>query len=128
MTDDDVRVVVVDDLADAADALAEILRIDGYDVRVAHDGASALSVIAEHRPHCALFDIDMPGLNGAELAARLRDQYGDDIVLIAVTGWGEEDRRVASAFSQADHYLRKPVDTAALRKLLPPLRTTPAER
>ena len=121
MSKDDVRIVVVDDVADVADALAGALSVDGYEVRVAHNGAQALSLIDEFKPHCALFDIDMPGIDGSELAARLREKYGDDIVLIAVTGWSEDDERVARTYGRVDHYLRKPVNSAALRKLLPPI-------
>ena len=121
MVDDGVRIVVVDDVADVAEALAHVLSVDGYDVRVASSGAEAISLIEEFKPHCALFDIDMPGIDGSELAARLREKYGDDIVLIAVTGWSEDDERVARTYGRVDHYLRKPVSPAILRKLLPPI-------
>jgi CheY-like chemotaxis protein len=120
--DDEVRVVVVDDVVDAAETLACVLELDGYKVRTAHDGYRALAVIEEHKPHCVLLDIDMPGIDGSELAQRLRDRYGEDMVLIAVTGWGDEDLRISEAFARIDHYLRKPVDPVLLRRLLPPLR------
>lgn len=116
---DDVRVVVVDDAKDAAEALACHLELDGYVVRVAHDGEQALEVIAEFKPHCVLLDIDMPGMDGCELSRRLRERYQDDIVLIAVTGWGEDNQRVAESFVRVDHHLRKPLDPKVLRKVLP---------
>lgn len=121
VSDDEVRVVVVDDAIDAAETLAEALRLDGYTVWIAGDGREALDVIESCSPHCVLLDVDMPGLDGSELSKRLRERYGDDVVLIAVTGWGVEDERVASTFDRVDHYLRKPFDPVVLRKLLPPL-------
>ncbi len=114
------RIVVVDDHAELADTLAEVLRLDGFDVRTAADGASALDVIAEHNPICVLTDVDMPGMNGFELVQRLRELYGSDIVLIAITGWGDSDPRVAKQFDAFDHCLRKPIDLAFLRNLLRP--------
>jgi DNA-binding response OmpR family regulator len=121
MNADQVRVVVVDDLEDAAATLAYALERDGYHVRIAHDGVQALAVIDEFKPHCVLFDIDMPRLDGFELSKQLRTLYRDDIVLIAITAAASHDTRVAGAFTVADHYYRKPVDPAALRQLLPPL-------
>ena len=118
---DRVNVLVVDDMPDVAQALAGMLELDGYATRVAVDAKQALSACAEALPHCALVDIDMPGVDGLQLAGMLRERYGQDIVLVAVTGWGEEDDRLSAAFAQVDHYLRKPVSCEQLRKLLPPL-------
>lgn len=120
--DDEVRVVVVDDDHDVAEVLAEILKGNGYRVRVAHDGLVALAVIEDYRPHCVVLDVNLPGLDGGELAKRLRERYGDDLILIAVTGWGESDERVSTAFGRVDHYLQKPVDAQMLSKVLPPVR------
>ena len=117
---DEVRVLVVDDSADAAEALAAILELNGYRVQTAPDGAAALALIDGFRPHCVLLDIDMPGIDGLELSRRLREEYRDDIVLIAVTGWSAGDPRVAETFAVVDHYLKKPLDPAELQKLLPP--------
>ena len=121
LSDDDVRVVVVDDVRDMAETLAALLEHDGYKVRTAGDGAEALDVIAAYQPHCVMLDIDMPGIDGRELAGRLRTIYGDALVLIAVTGWGDADDRLTSAFARFDHYLRKPFTPAQLRKVLPPV-------
>jgi DNA-binding response OmpR family regulator len=121
MNDDDVRVVVVDDFVDAAEALAETLMMSGYKVWVATDGAAALALIETHQPHCVLLDIGMPGMDGNELTRTLRTRYGDDIVLIAVTGREYDDERVSDTFARVDHYLQKPVDPDVLRKLLPPV-------
>ena len=121
MNDDDVRVVVVDDFLDAAEALAETLMLSGYKVWVATDGPSALALIEARKPHCVLLDIGMPGMDGNELTRTLRTRYGDDIVLIAVTGREHDDERVSDTFARVDHYLQKPVDPDVLRKLLPPV-------
>jgi CheY-like chemotaxis protein len=121
MSDDDVRVVVVDDDVDAAEVLAETLALSGYKVWIATDGAAALALVEAHQPHCVLLDIGMPGMDGNELTRTLRSGYGDDIVLIAVTGREEDDERVLDTFARVDHYLQKPVDPDVLRKLLPPV-------
>ena len=121
MNEDDVRVVVVDDVVDAAEVLAETLRMSGYKVWVATDGAAALDLIEVRKPHCVLLDIGMPGMDGNELTRTLRTRYGDDIVLIAVTGREHDDERVSDTFARVDHYLQKPVDPDVLRKLLPPV-------
>lgn len=119
MPNQDVQVLVVDDLRDAADALAQSIALDGYTVRTAYGGEQALTLAQERRPDCVLFDIVMPGLDGCDLAHALRDLYGHDIVLIAVTGMGDRSDRVADTLPLVDHFLRKPVDPGALRKLLP---------
>lgn len=121
MNAEDTRILVVDDNKDAAEALAAILQLDGYVVRTAFDGFAALSIMQSFEPLCVLMDIRMPGLDGHELCARLRARYGDAAVLIAVTGDGAVDDGVGEAFAQFDHYLRKPVDTQELRRILPPL-------
>jgi len=95
--------------------------MSGYKVWVATDGAGALALIETHQPHCVLLDIGMPGMDGNQLTRTLRDRYGDDIVLIAVTGREHDDERVSDTFARVDHYLQKPVDPDQLRKLLPPV-------
>ena len=119
---DIVTVVVVDDVVDSAETLAAMLRPDGYTVFTALGAEEALRLIDRERPHCVLYDVVMPGIGGDALSVRLRERYGDDIVLIAMTGHDEDDARVARTFSLADHYLRKPVHPDSLRKVLPPVR------
>jgi CheY-like chemotaxis protein len=119
MSDDTVRVVVVDDDHDGADLLAELLRMSGYEVAVAYGGLEALDLIEARQPHCVLLDVGMPGMDGGELTERLRARYGDDIVLVAIAGRASDDQRVAPTFVLVDHYLQKPVDPVQLRKLLP---------
>ncbi len=120
MSDNDVRVLVVDDLEDAAEALAGVLALNGYVARTAHDGASALRLTKEFLPHCILLDVKMPGIDGLELTHRLRSSYGDDIVLVAVTGCRSDEARVSETFALVDHYLTKPIDFAKLETILPP--------
>jgi len=117
--ENDVRVLVVDDIEDAAQSLALVLSLNGYVARTANDGSSALELTEEFLPHCILLDVNMPGIDGLELTRRLRTSYGDDIVLVAVTGCGVDQARVAATFALVDHYLRKPVDMAKLEKILP---------
>ena len=121
MSNDEVKVVVVDDIVDVADTLAMQLKLDGYSVYTAYSAAEAILSIEEHHPHCVLLDIDMPGIDGYELVTLLRHRFKNDLVLIAVSGADDERARVTETFSMVDHYFRKPVDTRALRKVLPSL-------
>ncbi len=114
-----VRVLLVDDNADAADSLAMLLRLWGHEVAVAHDGPTALRTAEALDPQVALLDIGLPGMDGYALARRLRAQPGlGPIVLAALTGWGQEDDRRRSQEAGFDHHLLKPVDLSDLRELL----------
>lgn len=117
---DEVRVVVVDDHLDAADMMAAALELEGYQAQVATSGEQALALIETFRPHVVLLDVNMPGMDGRELTRRLRAQYEDEMVLIAVSGSDPHDERVSETFDAVDHYFRKPIDLAALRRLLRP--------
>lgn len=112
------RLVIVDDYADAADTLAEILAADGHEVQVAHSGAEALSIIERELPLCVLTDIDMPGIDGLELARRLRERYGNDLVLIAVTAHADVDDFISARYKDFDHCLRKPLHLDELLTIL----------
>jgi len=114
------RVLVVDDIADSAIAMGLLLESDGYEVRVARDGMQALEATSEFRPHCILLDIGMPRMDGLELANIIRERFGDEIVLIAITGRPMDGQHVRETFRRVDHYFRKPVDHEQLRKVLPP--------
>jgi len=88
-------------------------------VAVAHDGAAALPVAALQRPQIALLDIGLPGMDGYELARRLRAQPGlGQTALVALTGWGQEEDRRRSQEAGFAHHLVKPVDLATLQELL----------
>ncbi len=111
-------VLVADDNADGADLLATLLRLSGHDVHVAHDGVEALELAARVRPQVALLDIGMPGMSGYEVAERIRGEvWGRQMMLVAVTGWGqEEDKRKAKACG-FDHHLTKPMDPLQLESI-----------
>ena len=112
------RVLIVDDNADAADTLEMVLRSLGYETRVAHDGAAALELAPAFRPHFVLLDIGMPGLDGYEVARRLRAIEGPAMRIIAITGWGQEADRQRSREAGFDVHLVKPVEPAELVKVL----------
>jgi CheY-like chemotaxis protein len=114
-----VRVLVVDDNDDAAQSLAELLRLSGYAVKTARDGMSALGVAAAFRPEVALLDLGLPGMDGFELARRLRaEPMTHGAMLVAVTGYGREEDVRAALAAGFDHHLVKPVNLTALRELL----------
>jgi PAS domain S-box-containing protein len=113
------RILVVDDNVDAAESLALLLRLEGHDVRVAHDGPAALAAVEADPPDLAFLDIGMPVMNGYEVAQRLRQRPGsENLVLAAMTGWGQEEDRRRSREAGFDHHLIKPVEPEALHKLL----------
>jgi PAS domain S-box-containing protein len=113
------RVLVVDDNRDSAESIALLAEIWGHEVLTAHDGPSALETAAAHRPDVVLLDIGLPGMDGYEVARRLREGRGEgEMVLIAMTGYGMEEDRRRSREAGFDHHLVKPVDPEALRSLL----------
>jgi len=113
------RILIVDDNRDGADSLGMMLRIMGNDTRTAYDGQEGVDVAGEFRPEVVLFDIGMPKLNGYEACRRIREQpWGKCIVLIAVTGWGQDDDRRRSHEAGFDHHMIKPVDPKALMEML----------
>jgi PAS domain S-box-containing protein len=113
------RILVVDDNEDVADSLALVLRLGGHDVRVAHDGPAALEAAHAYRPEVVLLDIGLPGMTGYEVARRLRQQPPAGLaLLIALTGYGQEEDRRRSCEAGFDVHLTKPVDPADLKELL----------
>jgi PAS domain S-box-containing protein len=113
------RVLVVDDNADAAASLCLMLELLGYETRSAADGMAGLESVGQFRPHIALLDIGMPRMNGYDLARHIRQEpWGKEIVLIAVTGWGQEQDRQRTVAAGFDQHLVKPVDPNALAGLL----------
>jgi CheY-like chemotaxis protein len=113
------RILVVDDNVDSAATLGMLLKYLGSDVRVAHDGPAALSAIENYEPDVILLDIGMPGMDGFEVARRIREQDKfNDVKLIALTGWGQEDDRRRTREAGFDHHLVKPADIVALQAML----------
>jgi signal transduction histidine kinase/CheY-like chemotaxis protein len=113
------HVVVADDNRDAAESLATLLRLLGAEVDVAFNGNDALAVIQRTRPEVAFIDIGMPGMNGHEVAQRVRDDPTcSDVTLIALTGWGQESDRERSRLAGFDHHLVKPAQFQAIQAML----------
>ena len=124
------RVLVVDDNEDSAGSLRMLLEMVGHEVRTAYDGEAALAAAKDFRPDVAFLDIGLPGLNGYEVAERIRRQaWGRDITLIALTGWGQDSDRRRSKEAGFDRHLVKPVDpTTLLETLSPTTRGNPGTR
>jgi CheY-like chemotaxis protein len=113
------RVLVVDDNRDAARSMALLLRITGHEVQTAFDGDEALAVAEQFLPHAILLDLGLPKRNGYEVARAIRAQpWGRSMMLIAVTGWGEDDQRERASEAGFDHHCVKPVEAAELAPLL----------
>jgi PAS domain S-box-containing protein len=113
------RVLIVDDNRDSADSLAMLFEITGNKAFLAYDGVEALEAIEKHRPEVVLLDIGLPKLDGHEVCRRIREKaWGRDIVIIALTGWGQEDDRRKSEQAGFNGHLVKPVDYDRLLSLL----------
>jgi two-component system CheB/CheR fusion protein len=113
------RVLIADDNRDAARVLALLLRTLGQDVHVAHDGEQAFDKAKEVKPDILLLDLGMPVVSGYEAARRIRrEPWGKDLVLVAVTGWGQEHDKQRTKAAGFDHHLVKPVTAAILKELL----------
>jgi signal transduction histidine kinase/ActR/RegA family two-component response regulator len=113
------RVLVVDDNHDVALTLAALVRYSGHDVRTAHDGPAALELARSYRPDLVLSDIGLPGMDGYEVARRMRDELRlVDAVLAALTGYGQEEDRRRSEAAGFDRHIVKPIRTETLVSLL----------
>lgn len=114
-----VRVLIADDNRDAADTLALLLKIKGYDVRSAYDGKEAFEIASQFFPAVAVLDIGMPVSNGFQTAQAMRKQpWGEHMILIAATGWGEASDRQKTREAGFDHHLVKPLDSTKLLEIL----------
>jgi CheY-like chemotaxis protein len=113
------RILVADDNEDAATSLATLLGLFGHELRTASDGLEAVEAAAAFRPEVVMMDIGMPKLNGYDACRRIREApWGRDVLMIALTGWGQEEDKRRSQEAGFDHHLVKPVDTALLVKLV----------
>jgi signal transduction histidine kinase/ActR/RegA family two-component response regulator len=113
-----IQVLVVDDNEDAADSLAALLEIDGFDVRTVYDGAAAIAEAAEHQPDMIIMDLGMPGMDGYETARAIRQRPGAErILMLALTGWGQSDARRRTVEAGFDHHLVKPVELDQIIRL-----------
>lgn len=113
------RLLIVDDNRDAAISLSMLLWLQGHEVRVAHDGPSGLEMAKEFQPNVIFLDIGMPGMDGYEVARRVRKTPGiEKTVLAALTGWGQQEDRLRTADAGFNHHLVKPPDPKLIEKLL----------
>ena len=119
------RVLIVDDNRDGADSLSEMLKLLGNDTRTGYDGQQGVDMAGEYRPDVILLDIGLPKLNGYQVCRLIREQpWGKDVMLIAVTGWGQPEDRRRSKEAGFDHYMVKPVDPHVLMEMLTELEGT----
>ena len=112
------RILVVDDNADAADSLGMLLGARGDEVRIAYDGLEALAAENEFRPEVVLLDIGMPRLSGYDVARRIRDARGQSVLIVAITGWGQEEDRQRARDAGFNYHFTKPVDFEMLLDLI----------
>jgi CheY-like chemotaxis protein len=113
------RILVVDDNRDSAASMASLLKLHGNEVRTAHDGMAAIDVAEEFRPEVILMDVGMPRLNGYDASRRIRERpWARSVIIIALTGWGQEGDRIQSREAGCDGHLVKPVDLSDLDRFL----------
>lgn len=113
------RILVVDDNRDSALSLAMLLKLLGNTTETAHDGLEAVTLAESFRPDVVLLDLGLPKLNGYEAAQRIRsEEWGKQMIIIAVTGWSQEEHSAKAKEAGFDGHLVKPVDHNALSKLL----------
>jgi CheY-like chemotaxis protein len=113
------RILIGDDSADAAESSAMLLRLDGHEIQAVFDGPSALNAAASFKPEIVLLDIGLPGLNGFEVARRLRELPGGrQILVVAVSGYGQTQDRHQSRDAGFDQHLVKPVDGEQLSAVI----------
>ena len=117
------RILVADDYPDGREMLAFFLERQGHAVATATDGADALAVAPDFKPHVAILDIGMPGISGHAVARELRRQMGDAITLVALSGLGEASDKARAAEAGFDRHFTKPVDITALAAYLSEIET-----
>jgi PAS domain S-box-containing protein len=123
------RVLVVDDNVDSVESLAMLLRMMGHEVTTAGDGEAALKQAEEFRPDVAILDIGLPKVNGYDLAKEIRQRrWAKNVVLVALTGWGQAQHRMRSQESGFNHHLTKPVEFDVLQQILAAASNAPPPR
>jgi len=120
MTPTKIDALVVDDNPDAAQSLALFLEADGYEVHTAFSGEEAVDALSRFQPLCVFLDFQMPGMDGLTLAQHIKQQFGEDVILVAYTGMTESNARIAEVFNVVDHYFIKPIPHTEIRKIFPP--------
>lgn len=122
------KILVVDDNEDAANSIGKLMRRIGHDVRITYDGISALEIAREFQPEVILLDIGLPGIDGYETARRFRADFPANILLIALSGYGQEEDRQKTKAAGFNFHLIKPFDTQELRDIInawPPAKNSP---
>jgi len=113
------RILIVDDNKEAVRMMATVLKVSGNVVETGHDGHEGVALAESFRPHFMLLDIGMPKMNGYEAARYIRSQsWGRDVVLVAVTGWGQSDDRERAINAGFDHHVTKPVEASVILSIL----------
>jgi CheY-like chemotaxis protein len=121
------RILVVDDNKDSATTLAKILNLMGHETRIVHDGGRAVAAAEEYRPEVILLDIGLPVMSGYEVAKTIRSQsWSKGVIIIALSGWGQDEDRVRSEQAGMNMHLVKPIDPDNLENLLGTLGSQPA--
>jgi CheY-like chemotaxis protein len=111
-------ILIVDDNKDLATSLARLLRILGHDVEVVYDGYKGIETARSYRPRVVLLDIGLPNLDGYQVARTLRQEGFNDTIIIALSGYGQEEDRKRSREAGMDHHLTKPVDVNTIAQLI----------
>ena len=112
------RILIVDDNLDSAESMAMLLELEGHEVRMAHDGQEAVEIALRERPMVVLLDIGLPRMDGYQACRAMREGGLTDALLVAMTGYGQEEDRRQSQEAGFDAHLVKPVDLAAIRDIL----------
>ena len=123
------RILIADDNRDGAETMSLLLSMSGHETHVAHTGTEALEIAGRLRPDIGLLDIGLPDFSGYELAERIRHEaWGRDMLLIAITGWGQADDKRRATAAGFDHHLTKPVDPDELEALFAPVNVAATHR
>jgi signal transduction histidine kinase/ActR/RegA family two-component response regulator len=123
------RILVADDNRDAAESMSTVLRLMGNEVRTVHDGVQAVEEAAAFRPDLVLLDIGMPRLNGYDAARRIRtERWGKSTLIVAMTGWGQDEDKRRAREAGFDRHFTKPVDPGDIRKLIAEMRANSPQR
>jgi CheY-like chemotaxis protein len=113
------RVLLVDDNTDSSEPLSLLLQAKGHETRISVEGEEAIAMADEFLPDCVLLDLGLPGIDGYEVARRLRGRpYGAKLTLVALTGWAGKEIRVRAAEAGFDYHLVKPVNLEELERIV----------
>ena len=112
------RVLLVDDNPDSTEPLSLLLQAKGHQTRVALQGDEAISIADEFQPNCVVLDLGLPGMDGYEVARRLRERHGPQLTLVALTGWAGKEVRAKAAEAGFDYHLVKPVNWEELEHIV----------